>query len=45
VPRGNDAALVYAAAFVEELKASGAIANAIERHRLRGVDVAPPAKQ
>ena len=44
VPRGNEAALAYAAAFVEELKASGAIANAIERHRLRGVDVAPPAK-
>ena len=44
VPRGS-AGLAFVDAFVEDLKASGAIADAIERHRLRGVDVAPPAKR
>ena len=45
VPRGNSAALGFAAAFVEEQKRSGAVARAIERNGIRGVDVAPPAKQ
>ncbi len=43
VPRGREPGLAYARAFVEELKASGAIADAIARHALRGVTVAPRA--
>lgn len=31
------------AAFVEEMKASGFVANALERHRIEGAIVAPPA--
>ena len=45
VPRGNSAALGFAAAFVEEQKRSGAVARAIERNGIRGVEVAPPAKR
>ena len=43
VPRGRDAGLAYLRGFVEEAKASGLIARAIERTGARGVSVAPPA--
>jgi len=44
VPRGRRPGLGFAAAFVEELKSSGAVAESIKRHAIRGVDVAPSAK-
>jgi polar amino acid transport system substrate-binding protein len=43
VPRGRDAALAYLRGFVEEAKASGLVARAIEKTGARGVSVAPPA--
>ncbi|MFA5028661.1 MAG: ABC transporter substrate-binding protein, partial [Candidatus Methylomirabilota bacterium] len=44
VPRGHDAGLAYLRRVVEEVKASGLIARAIEKTGARGVSVAPPAK-
>jgi polar amino acid transport system substrate-binding protein len=43
VPRGRDAGLAYLRGFVEEAKASGLVARAIERIGARGVAVAPAA--
>ena len=40
--RGLDAA-AYLARFVEEMKASGFVADALARHRIEGASVAPPA--
>jgi polar amino acid transport system substrate-binding protein len=43
-PRGRDAAgIEYLEAFVEEMKASGFVAERIAAHRVVGLDVAPPA--
>jgi polar amino acid transport system substrate-binding protein len=42
-PRGRVVAAQYLREFVEELKASGFVARAIERHGVRGVSVAPEA--
>jgi polar amino acid transport system substrate-binding protein len=42
-PRGRNAAARYLRAFVEDVKASGLVAAAIERHGIRGVSVAPKA--
>jgi polar amino acid transport system substrate-binding protein len=42
VPRGRDAGLAYAKAFIEEVKASGFVARALEKSGVRGVPVAPP---
>jgi polar amino acid transport system substrate-binding protein len=44
VPRGRDAGLVFLRQVVEDAKASGLVARAIERTGARGVSVAPPAK-
>jgi polar amino acid transport system substrate-binding protein len=44
VPRGRRPGLGFVNAFVEELKSSGAVAESIKRHSIRGVDVAPSAK-
>jgi polar amino acid transport system substrate-binding protein len=44
LPRGRRPGLGFVDAFVEELKSSGAVAEAIRRHSIRGVDVAPSAK-
>jgi polar amino acid transport system substrate-binding protein len=44
VPRGRDAGLAYLRRVVEEAKASGLVARAIERTGARGVSVALPAK-
>jgi polar amino acid transport system substrate-binding protein len=42
-PRGRDAAAGYLHEFVEDVKASGFVARAIETHGVRGVSVAPKA--
>jgi polar amino acid transport system substrate-binding protein len=42
-PQGRPAGARYLREFVEEMKASGFVAQAIQRHRVRGVSVAPPA--
>jgi polar amino acid transport system substrate-binding protein len=44
-PRGRDAAAKYVREFVEEAKASGLIARLLEKNGVRGVTVAPMAKQ
>ncbi len=43
VPKGRDAGLRFLRGVVEEAKASGLVARAIERTGARGVAVAPPA--
>jgi polar amino acid transport system substrate-binding protein len=43
VPRGRDAGLQYVRGFVEDAKASGLVARAIEKTGARGVSVAPKA--
>jgi polar amino acid transport system substrate-binding protein len=40
--RGNAAGAAFLRDFVEEAKASGLVARLIERHRIRGLSVAPP---
>jgi polar amino acid transport system substrate-binding protein len=42
-PRGRDAGATYLREFVEEMKASGFVAEALERHRVEGASVAPRA--
>jgi polar amino acid transport system substrate-binding protein len=42
LPRGRDAGLAYAKEFIEEMKASGFVARALEKSGVRGVPVAPP---
>lgn len=42
-PRGRDASIAFLRDFVEEAKSSGLVARLIERHRVRGLSVAPPA--
>jgi len=44
LPKGRDAGLAYAKAFIEEMKASGFVARALEKSGVRGVPVAPPEK-
>lgn len=44
VPKGREAHLAYVTAFVEEAKASGLVAQLIDRERLRGIEITPPAK-
>ena len=43
VPKGRDAGVTYLRGFVEEAKASGLVARAIEKTGARGVSVAPKA--
>lgn len=40
-PRGRDAGAKYLREFVEEMKASGFVADALKRHRIEGAAVAP----
>ena len=40
-PRGRDAGAAYLREFVADIKSSGLVARSIERHRIRGVSVAP----
>jgi polar amino acid transport system substrate-binding protein len=42
-PRSRAAAAAYLAQFVEDVKASGLVAEAISRNGVKGVSVAPPA--
>ena len=42
-PKGRDAGAQYLREFVEDVKASGLVAKAIERNGVRGVSVAPKA--
>jgi polar amino acid transport system substrate-binding protein len=44
VPKGRDAGLAYLRDFVEDAKASGLVARAIERTGARGVSVAPAVR-
>jgi len=43
VPKGRDAGVQYLRGFIEEAKASGLVARAIEKTGFRGVSVAPKA--
>jgi polar amino acid transport system substrate-binding protein len=40
-PRGRDAGAAYLTRFIEDLKASGFVARALERHKIQGAMVAP----
>jgi polar amino acid transport system substrate-binding protein len=42
VPKGRLAAQAWLSAFIEEMKASGFVAAALERHAIEGAVVAPP---
>ena len=42
-PRGREAGAKYLREFIEEMKATGFVAQALERHRIEGAAVAPPA--
>ena len=42
-PRGREAGVAYLREFVEEMKASGFVAQSLARHRIEGAAVAPPA--
>ena len=44
LPKGRDNAARYVSAFVEEMKASGFVAEALKRHGIEGALVAPPRK-
>jgi polar amino acid transport system substrate-binding protein len=41
VPKGRLAAQAWLSAFIEEMKASGFVAAALERHAIEGAAVAP----
>jgi polar amino acid transport system substrate-binding protein len=43
MPQGREAGARYLRAFVEEMKASGFVAEALRRHGIEGAAVAPPA--
>ena len=45
VPKGRTGALAYVSGFVEQSKRSGAVQRAIDQAKLRGVAVAPAAKE
>ncbi|MDB5882630.1 MAG: transporter substrate-binding protein [Ramlibacter sp.] len=44
LPKGRDAGQRYVEAFVEEMKASGFVAQALARHGIEGAAVAPPGR-
>jgi polar amino acid transport system substrate-binding protein len=43
-PKSRTAAANYLKAFVEDVKASGLVADAIAKNAVQGVTVAPPAR-
>jgi polar amino acid transport system substrate-binding protein len=43
LPKGRDAAHAYLGAFVEDMKASGFVAQSLARHGVQGAAVAPAA--
>ena len=42
VPKGRSAAQAWLSAYIEEMKASGFVAEALKRHGIEGAAVAPP---
>lgn len=44
VPKGRQAAQAWLSAFIEEMKASGRVADSLRRHGIEGAAVAPPAR-
>jgi hypothetical protein len=44
IPKGRAAGAKYIQAFVEDVKASGLVAQLIEKNGARGAKVAPPAR-
>jgi polar amino acid transport system substrate-binding protein len=42
-PKGRPAGAQYLRAFIEDVKATGLVARLIEKNRVRGLTVAPPA--
>jgi polar amino acid transport system substrate-binding protein len=42
VPKGRKAAQAWLSGYIEEMKASGFVADALKRHRIEGAAVAPP---
>ncbi len=42
LPKGREAGARYLTAFIEEMKASGFVAQALARHGIEGAAVAPP---
>jgi polar amino acid transport system substrate-binding protein len=44
LPKGRDAGYRYVETFVEEMKASGFVAQALTRHGIEGAAVAPPGR-
>lgn len=44
IPKGRAAGVAYVSAFVEEMKASGFVADALKRHGIEGAVVAPAAR-
>jgi polar amino acid transport system substrate-binding protein len=45
VPKGRTGAQQWLAGFIEEMKASGFVADALKRHGIEGAGVAPPAQR
>lgn len=44
LPKGRDAGVLYLSRFVEDMKASGFVAQALVRHKIEGAAVAPPQR-
>jgi polar amino acid transport system substrate-binding protein len=44
IPRGRPAAQAWLSRFIEEMKASGFVAEALRRHGIEGAAVAPPTR-
>ena len=44
IPKGRPAGTAYVAAFIEEMKSTGFVADALKRHGIEGAMVAPPAR-
>ena len=44
LPKGREAGARYVGAFIEEMKASGFVAQALARHKIEGAAVAPAAR-
>jgi polar amino acid transport system substrate-binding protein len=42
VPKGRAAAQTWLSGFIEEMKSSGFVTEALKRHRIEGAAVAPP---
>jgi polar amino acid transport system substrate-binding protein len=44
VPKGRTAAQAWLSSYIEEMKASGFVADALKRHNIEGAEVAPRAR-